>query len=1087
MFSPNTEADGNDPSTHSSQEQSNASEEPSVLINFFLQNHTFFHSQIVGLPFHKNHLATLLKDKFSAPSSIESITLFRVQDPEDADEMENDNDEEEEEENNERTNLVEITGEGQIETEGIYECYIIVSESAIPKKRPIEEVNNSSGEESKEAKEFCEICRSEVEEATNYCVADDSHPSFCKACINGYIENKICTAFLGSCSIMYCPATYHQKRRKILNYKKWSSGVARNMEKQHKLLAKSLTQFQCAGCHLPGSLDLGYEANVGADCYMEIKAVLEDTIENASEIEDEGDNANEKAETATKSTAAETIEIVIADSKEVKMNPPVENPRRSLDDLLLFLNDYCAGDHSLDQTYAYIQQLFPTIVGVTDDEAWSIFSKVLKMIPDPERRSNIHLRYLRDHPRIRTLCCSHEHCFRCKTKGFHNGRSCSLTTEELDHSVVTCPSCGLALAKGDGCDTITCMCGKQFSWSVEKATSENSGKFLQVFPQDTSAKCAEILSERTGVIQTEVLIQAKAWQARNRIEVNRALSEHFKRKFWPCPSQCCAILSLQPPSDGIKQAIELWRNTHGKEVNRCKIENDTAVHSIFVNLYPSDKERVMTATRLLNGAKRALFPATDPKIMESANKWIEKNRGMYNRGLEEIEERSARQFLYLYGHYSINSIFPVACGSTVFHWDPELSNGSLTYTNDYTTAERVGSVSSRPALFARLTNVHSTMKIIIDKIGNTPSLLSFGLTPVASPKSDGDGIGRRNGSFGLTQDASPSVQTISIIQSAQLVASFRKLQVGDVVIMTVNLTDGSFQLSINEQEFSHTFAITPSANLSSYYFAATLAANYKITILEESSTPAKLATNPSETAEETPALPVAAAKQRISLNPDHSLMCNNFKRQLRLIIQENDDIMTRISSSMSASTVSTVKKSRIITYGLEWLTICGGNSKAAFEQFEAIKPEIERFLGISTSNSVGSAFSAAVSSSDIQISMLETNISMKTLLEAASWYHHNREAIQAELRTEFGLNFMLMHEDGACFVAASNLAEYHTHRVDKDEMVASIAYMEMFQDEMNAWYDYNATLQDPLVPNIAVGCRCLPRHVRTCPVIANRR
>jgi hypothetical protein len=31
--------------------------------------------------------------------------------------------------------------------------------------------------------------------------------------------------------------------------------------------------------------------------------------------------------------------------------------------------------------------------------------------------------------------------------------------------VVPCPSCGLQLVKGDGCNSITCLCGESFNWA----------------------------------------------------------------------------------------------------------------------------------------------------------------------------------------------------------------------------------------------------------------------------------------------------------------------------------------------------------------------------------------------------------------------------------------------------------------------------------------------------------------------------------------------------------------------------------------------------------------------------------------------
>ena len=96
----------------------------------------------------------------------------------------------------------------------------------------------------------------------------------------------------------------------------------------------------------------------------------------------------------------------------------------------------------------------------------------------------------------------------------------------------------------DGCNTIICLCGKQFSWSAEKENTDRCLQFLQSYPVDTS---------------TAVCQQAHAWQLRNRQEVSQALQKWFMKKFDPCPSQSCVMLKLEAQPEGVKQAVEIWK------------------------------------------------------------------------------------------------------------------------------------------------------------------------------------------------------------------------------------------------------------------------------------------------------------------------------------------------------------------------------------------------------------------------------------------------------------------------------------------------------------------------------------------------
>ncbi|KAF0715034.1 Aste57867_3601 [Aphanomyces stellatus] len=89
---------------------------------------------------------------------------------------------------------------------------------------------------------------------------------------------------------------------------------------------------------------------------------------------------------------------------------------------------------------------------------------MLSLIHDVERRATLFLRIARAQPFIKSACCQADLCFNCKTCGHHKATPCSAlinTTEAMG----SCPNCNLTLVKGDGCDWITCFCGRGFYWT----------------------------------------------------------------------------------------------------------------------------------------------------------------------------------------------------------------------------------------------------------------------------------------------------------------------------------------------------------------------------------------------------------------------------------------------------------------------------------------------------------------------------------------------------------------------------------------------------------------------------------------------
>lgn len=95
------------------------------------------------------------------------------------------------------------------------------------------------------------------------------------------------------------------------------------------------------------------------------------------------------------------------------------------------------------------------------------FYYLLLLVDDIERRCTLLLQWLRRFPYFKTPCCESKMCFKCKTQGWHPGRSCEermRKTMGSGASVQWCPQCGVPTVKSEGCDHIVCCCGASWTW-----------------------------------------------------------------------------------------------------------------------------------------------------------------------------------------------------------------------------------------------------------------------------------------------------------------------------------------------------------------------------------------------------------------------------------------------------------------------------------------------------------------------------------------------------------------------------------------------------------------------------------------------
>ncbi|KAF0693810.1 hypothetical protein As57867_015202, partial [Aphanomyces stellatus] len=119
--------------------------------------------------------------------------------------------------------------------------------------------------------------------------------------------------------------------------------------------------------------------------------------------------------------------------------------------------EYCRHRVSVQDLCAFVQTTFPRHFDL-------LCRRMLSLIHDVERRATLFLRIARAQPFIKSACCQADLCFNCKTCGHHNGTPCSVLDNSTE-AMGSCPNCNLTLVKGDGCDWITCFCGRGFYWT----------------------------------------------------------------------------------------------------------------------------------------------------------------------------------------------------------------------------------------------------------------------------------------------------------------------------------------------------------------------------------------------------------------------------------------------------------------------------------------------------------------------------------------------------------------------------------------------------------------------------------------------
>jgi hypothetical protein len=406
----------------------------------------------------------------------------------------------------------------------------------------------------------------------------------CSDCFLNYFQKKIGDAPHGTCPPLLCPVCPKQPFPPEL--------LSSSLLDKYNSLAKSVLSLQCGSCHYRRTL---------------------------------------------------MIEPIPSDSSIISNLRNFINPEHSFDSFLGDLRSFHLGQLPVNSFYVLIlDQYFPSVAHSSDKDSWDIFKVILSMISNPERRANLHLRYLRARPRAYLTCCNREQCYRCKTRDTHEGKTCDEMESLHDNGFVRCSRCFVYLVKGDGCDSVTCVCGNQFSWSSEREKFESSREFQEYFPVDTDVMYARVVCETDGE-RLCPLLTAESWAQEHELDAMRALLGWWAKTYAPYQSQRTLLKDSIPQTSGATKACLYWEQTHSSEVQRCQRERELAINSLIGTYFPGASPQILMSwfdrddfiATTIRSAMTDRLPRADQLFLQQS---IEDYRIQYHKSLAHHPE-----------------------------------------------------------------------------------------------------------------------------------------------------------------------------------------------------------------------------------------------------------------------------------------------------------------------------------------------------------------------------------------------------------------------------------------------------------------
>jgi hypothetical protein len=314
------------------------------------------------------------------------------------------------------------------------------------------------------------------------CPKMDQGSACCTSCFNHYLEAKFESAYEGSCPSLTCLFCKSTSELKCLISEELFAQSSDTFFQKYLALASSLLSIQCSSCHTRKTVFVS------------------------------------SPDDATAAAALSALQSMI----------------QNFDQFCLDLKSYEQGEIPIRIFFDQITSTYcPAILSERNDRnAFAIMKNILLLIKNSERRANLHLRYIQFRPCVWSPCCNTAMCFKCKTKSFHEGQTCEEVTSAMSNEMLPCGQCGVYLVKGDGCDSIVCVCGHRFTWSDELKRIRLSSEFSQLYPKDTAIFCVTVMS--SNEFNNELKEKALAWSRMYKERYDQGITFLLFHSFLTC-------------------------------------------------------------------------------------------------------------------------------------------------------------------------------------------------------------------------------------------------------------------------------------------------------------------------------------------------------------------------------------------------------------------------------------------------------------------------------------------------------------------------------------------------------------------------
>lgn len=210
----------------------------------------------------------------------------------------------------------------------------------------------------------------------------------------------------------------------------------------------------------------------------------------------------------------------------------------------------------------------------------------------------------------------------------------------------------------------------------------------------------------------------------------------------------------------------------------------------------------------------------------------------------------------------------------VTKWDTDISQPALTFRAQATVVKREGTVSSFPAVFARLPSEHALLRVRLDAAPLEGNMLTFGLARRGMKTEYSDGLGRTVDSWGMADDRLRSSHAVMPVLAAGGKANVvnrwhRRVRQGDVLTAEVNTVEGWCELRLNDTEALHRFGV-PRGTREDYWFGVTLATDHQVSILPEDTQDAVAPADADSSAASSPTPPTPSTVSAADIAPTPS-------------------------------------------------------------------------------------------------------------------------------------------------------------------------------------------------------------------------